>query len=204
MISTLKQAAELTGLNYHTLRKRVDRGTLKATKMGTDWFLGDRELNKLKQEVWDIENAPPCKICGNPAKRAKGHSQSTAIPGWYATCGKLACIKKANGQKLRSSTVGVKFTPMSGATLTTMRAKATHCHRCGRPKELGKQCCASCLASGVGHSEAKRLVTNITNGLRNTFYLNTIKKQARERSLKDASTFFDQLAVKAKKSLEGK
>lgn len=44
---TLKQVSEQTGIPYDALRKRVNRGTLKAVKKGIQWFVSEREVKKL-------------------------------------------------------------------------------------------------------------------------------------------------------------
>lgn len=46
-MKTLKQVEKLTGIKSDNLRQRIARGTLKATKLGRDWFISDKELKKL-------------------------------------------------------------------------------------------------------------------------------------------------------------
>lgn len=47
-MKTLKQVSELTGIKPDNLRQRIGRKTLKATKIGNTWVIGDAELKKLK------------------------------------------------------------------------------------------------------------------------------------------------------------
>lgn len=47
-MKTLKQAEQLTGIKADNLRQRIHRGTLKAIKLGRDWFIEDKEIKKLK------------------------------------------------------------------------------------------------------------------------------------------------------------
>ncbi len=46
-MKTLKQAEQITGIKADNLRQRIARGTLKATKLGRDWFIEDKEIAKL-------------------------------------------------------------------------------------------------------------------------------------------------------------
>ncbi len=41
------QVAQLTGINVETLRKRAQKGTLKAQKLGKTWLVSEQTLNKL-------------------------------------------------------------------------------------------------------------------------------------------------------------
>jgi hypothetical protein len=41
---SLKEVEEITEIKADNLRQRIHRGTLKATKMGRDWFITDNEL----------------------------------------------------------------------------------------------------------------------------------------------------------------
>lgn len=45
---TLKQVEQLTGIKADNLRQRIARGTLKAIKLGRDWFIDDKEVEKIK------------------------------------------------------------------------------------------------------------------------------------------------------------
>ena len=38
---------ELTGIKADNLRQRINRGTLKATKIGRDWMISTKTLNEL-------------------------------------------------------------------------------------------------------------------------------------------------------------
>lgn len=46
-MKTLKQVEQLTGIKADNLRQRISRKTLKATKIGRDWFVSNKEVNKL-------------------------------------------------------------------------------------------------------------------------------------------------------------
>ncbi len=46
-MKTLMQVAQLTGINVETLRKRAQKGTLKAQKLGKTWLVSEQTLNKL-------------------------------------------------------------------------------------------------------------------------------------------------------------
>lgn len=43
---TLKEAAAQLGTSPDNLRARIARGTLKARKMGRDWFVEQREVDR--------------------------------------------------------------------------------------------------------------------------------------------------------------
>jgi excisionase family DNA binding protein len=47
---TLKETHKLTGIKPETLRQRIRRGKLQATKRGRDWYISDKELERLKKE----------------------------------------------------------------------------------------------------------------------------------------------------------
>lgn len=47
-MKTLKQVEQLTGIKADNLRQRIHRKTLKAIKLGRDWFIEDKEIKKLK------------------------------------------------------------------------------------------------------------------------------------------------------------
>ena len=47
-MKTLKQVEAITGIKANTLRQRIFKGTLKGIKVGRDWFLEDKEIEKLK------------------------------------------------------------------------------------------------------------------------------------------------------------
>ena len=49
-MKTLKQVEAITGIKADNLRQRIHRGTLKATKMGRDWFISDKVLKKLLEK----------------------------------------------------------------------------------------------------------------------------------------------------------
>lgn len=49
-MKTLKQVEQLTGIKADNLRQRIHRGTLKARKIGRDWVISDKELEKLKKD----------------------------------------------------------------------------------------------------------------------------------------------------------
>lgn len=46
-MKTLKQVEEITGIKADNLRQRIARKTLKAVKKGRDWFISEKEVNKL-------------------------------------------------------------------------------------------------------------------------------------------------------------
>lgn len=48
-MKTLKQVEQLTGIKADNLRQRIHRGTLKAIKLGRDWFIEDKEIRKLNE-----------------------------------------------------------------------------------------------------------------------------------------------------------
>lgn len=50
-MKTLKQVEQLTGIKSDNLRQRIHRGTLKAIKMGRDWFIQDKDLAMLLQDL---------------------------------------------------------------------------------------------------------------------------------------------------------
>jgi len=43
---TLREAADQLGVNPATLRQQVNKGKLKATKRGRDWFVQPAELRR--------------------------------------------------------------------------------------------------------------------------------------------------------------
>lgn len=51
VMKTLKQVEKLTGIKADNLRQRISRGTLKAVKMGRDWFIEDEELDRLRSKI---------------------------------------------------------------------------------------------------------------------------------------------------------
>lgn len=46
-MKTLKEVEKLTGIKADNLRQKIARKTLKAIKMGRDWFISKEELLKL-------------------------------------------------------------------------------------------------------------------------------------------------------------
>ena len=46
-MKTLKQVEQLTGIKADNLRQRIARGTLKAVKLGRDWFVEDKLTKSL-------------------------------------------------------------------------------------------------------------------------------------------------------------
>ena len=49
-MKTLKQIEKLTGIKADNLRQRINRGTLKATKRGRDWFISEKDLLELTEK----------------------------------------------------------------------------------------------------------------------------------------------------------
>ena len=47
---TLAEAAERLGLHPDVLRRQIHRGKLKAKKMGRDWFVSEREVERYARE----------------------------------------------------------------------------------------------------------------------------------------------------------
>lgn len=47
---TLAKAAEVLGLDRNYLRVAVNRGALKATKLGRDWLVEDSEVERYRLE----------------------------------------------------------------------------------------------------------------------------------------------------------
>jgi excisionase family DNA binding protein len=47
---TLKEAAEIIGTTPDNLRQSIARGTLKAQKMGRDWFVAPKEVERYARE----------------------------------------------------------------------------------------------------------------------------------------------------------
>ena len=47
---TLKEAAERLGLSHATLRVQIMKGKLKARKIGRDWHVTPREVERYRQE----------------------------------------------------------------------------------------------------------------------------------------------------------
>lgn len=47
---TLTKAAELLGVRPDTLRQQIANGKLRATKMGRDWFVTRREVERYRQD----------------------------------------------------------------------------------------------------------------------------------------------------------
>lgn len=43
-MKTLKQVEQLTGIKADNLRQRIHRGTLKAVKIGRDWFITEDDV----------------------------------------------------------------------------------------------------------------------------------------------------------------
>lgn len=44
---TLSQVSKITGIPHATLRTRINRGTLKAKKLGRDWVISNSQLKNL-------------------------------------------------------------------------------------------------------------------------------------------------------------
>lgn len=49
-MKTLKQVAEKLGITDSALRHRIRDKTMKATKIGRDWFVSTKEFNRLLKE----------------------------------------------------------------------------------------------------------------------------------------------------------
>ena len=49
-VMTLAQAAERLGVQAGTLRVQIAKGKLKAKKMGRDWFVSEREVERYARE----------------------------------------------------------------------------------------------------------------------------------------------------------
>jgi excisionase family DNA binding protein len=47
----LAEAASLLGVSHATLRAQVHRDRLKATKVGRDWLVDRREIDRYRREV---------------------------------------------------------------------------------------------------------------------------------------------------------
>ena len=47
----LAEAASLLGVSHATLRAQVHRGRLIATKVGRDWLVDRREIDRYRREV---------------------------------------------------------------------------------------------------------------------------------------------------------
>lgn len=47
---TLKEAAEQLGVTPDNLRGAIARGTLKAEKLGRDWFVTPREVERYRKD----------------------------------------------------------------------------------------------------------------------------------------------------------
>jgi excisionase family DNA binding protein len=47
---TLKEAAALLGVTPDNLRGAIARGAMKARKMGRDWFVTAKEVERYRQE----------------------------------------------------------------------------------------------------------------------------------------------------------
>jgi excisionase family DNA binding protein len=47
---TLREAAELLGLDPATLRQQIARGSLRAEKRGRDWHVTPREVERYRRE----------------------------------------------------------------------------------------------------------------------------------------------------------
>ena len=47
---TLTEAAELLGLDPSSLRHQIANGKLRAKKMGRDWFVTPREVERYRRE----------------------------------------------------------------------------------------------------------------------------------------------------------
>ncbi len=47
---TLKEAAELLGLSPTTLRVQIKNGALKAKKIGRDWWVTPKEVERYREE----------------------------------------------------------------------------------------------------------------------------------------------------------
>jgi len=58
-MKTLKEVEEITEIKADNLRQRIHRGTIKATKLGRDWFISDKELLKL------VDDDMKCTHCGH-------------------------------------------------------------------------------------------------------------------------------------------
>ncbi len=53
MLITLREAAAYSGYSYHALRKRAERGVLRAHKMGVQWFISNHTAEALRQTKID-------------------------------------------------------------------------------------------------------------------------------------------------------
>ncbi len=49
-MTTLKEAAAILGTSPDNLRQSIARGSLKARKMGRDWFVTVKEVNRYRAE----------------------------------------------------------------------------------------------------------------------------------------------------------
>jgi excisionase family DNA binding protein len=47
---TLKEAAEIIGTTPDNLRQSIARGTLKAAKLGRDWIVSQKEVERYARE----------------------------------------------------------------------------------------------------------------------------------------------------------
>ena len=50
-MKSLKEVKKITEIETPNLRQRIARGTLKATKIGRDWFVKDTEVKRLVKEI---------------------------------------------------------------------------------------------------------------------------------------------------------
>ena len=54
---TLKQAAAILGVTPDTLRQQIRAGSLKADKMGRDWFVTTSEVQRYRSEHLRVNRA---------------------------------------------------------------------------------------------------------------------------------------------------
>lgn len=93
-------------------------------------------------------NAPSCPHCGKPCKKAiHANTMTVLYDGYYKTCGKTVCVKKAIGSKniFSSNTVGKKFEGYHPQSLANKRVALPYCYICKGPKLVRRQCCDACL-----------------------------------------------------------
>lgn len=62
---TLKEAAETLGTSPDNLRGAIARGTLKATKLGRDWIVTPKEVERYRAE--NRRSRGLCPNCGSRA-----------------------------------------------------------------------------------------------------------------------------------------
>lgn len=79
---TLVEAAARLGVTPDTLRQQIHRGALRAKKVGRDWHVSVREIERYRRQS-RREAKPMCSQCGKDLTGIVSHSHGR-MPGQTA------------------------------------------------------------------------------------------------------------------------